>query len=137
MFDATHDPEAMEMDRELKAATRRDRKARKEDGEDEDMVRRTIHGKGKKEVESEFESAMIKWIHTIREGFAPSVIRRTVFSVDDEGNRISGLPPFVEHPLVLSLYDHELGNLDRIAEELLSDTGGVKQAARFASGKVS
>jgi len=125
------------MDKELKSAIRRDRKARKDDGEDENMVRRMMHGKGQKSLESEFEGAMMKWIGTIRIAYAPSVIRRTVLSVDNEGNRISGLPPFVEHALVIELYPAELENLDDIATELLSDTGGVKQAARFAAGKVS
>jgi len=123
------------MDKDLKAATRRDRKAREDDGKNEEMVRRMVQGKGLGKAESEFQEEMLDWIDKIREGYGSSAIRRTVRSVDNTGARISGLPPFEEHPLVIDLYQNEMENLDAIAEELVTDSS-IRKATKFAAGKV-
>ena len=139
-FNGDHDVEAAQMEKELCAATRRDRQARKEEEEEEGndsaerYIRRALHGDQDSEPPSEYKDEMIGWIIRLKEGYAGSTIRRTVWSEDSEGNRISGLKPFIEHSLVLSLYSEEVENLDEVAEELVTNEGA--SAAKFAAGRV-
>jgi hypothetical protein len=135
-FNADHDNEAAQMERELRAATRRDRQARKEEGNDsaEKYIRGALHGDQDSELPSAYKDEMLEWIIKLKDGYAGSIIRRTVWSEDNEGNRISGLKPFIEHSLVLELYDEEVENLDEVAEELVTNEGA--SAAKFAAGRV-
>jgi hypothetical protein len=78
---------------------------------------------------------MVKWIDVMRQRYAGLVIRRTVWSVDNDGKRISGLEPFHEHHIVVKLYDKEMNNLECLAQELIKD--GTHKAAQAVAGKVS
>jgi hypothetical protein len=122
------------MDKELKGALRRDRNARKDSDIDEAVIRGTIQGDSTVEVDSEFKDVMLKWIAVICGHFAGSVIRRTVHSVDNNGTRVSGLESFHEHILIVQLYQHELDNLNQLAQDLWEEGG--QHAAKFSAGKV-
>ncbi|KAG1836505.1 P-loop containing nucleoside triphosphate hydrolase protein [Suillus subalutaceus] len=94
----------------------------------------TVKGNADIEVPSLYRSQMLTWINDIRKRFSGIVIRRTIWSVDNQGVRISGLAPFKEHNLLVELYDHEVDNLELIAKELVEE-GGTR-AAKFAAGSV-
>ncbi|KAG1851648.1 P-loop containing nucleoside triphosphate hydrolase protein [Suillus subluteus] len=98
------------------------------------IIMGTIKGDADVEVPSLYRSQMLMWIGVIRERFSGIVIRRTIWSVDSCGTRISGLAPFQEHNLLVKLYSHEVDNLERIAKDLVEE-GGTR-AAKFASGSV-
>jgi hypothetical protein len=119
-FGPSADDDAANMTRELRAAQRRDRATRQGSDVDQDIVRGITKG-AVPQLDSEFEDVMLKWINAIRENFAGAVVRRTIYSVDHNGDRISGLQPFQEHLLVLNLYPLEMQNLDSIAQEMMSD----------------
>jgi len=61
-----------------------------------------------------------------------------VRSTDNEGQPISGLKPYREHNLVITLYQAEMENLEWIAESLMLEESAVaRSASRFAGGGVS
>ncbi|KAG2747793.1 hypothetical protein P692DRAFT_201716179 [Suillus brevipes Sb2] len=91
-----------------------------------------IKGNTDNEVPSLYRTAMLTWVNEIRKRFSGVVIRRTIWSVDNHGSRISGLGPFMEHNLLVTLYNHEVDNLELIAKDLVEE-GGAK-AAKFAAG---
>lgn len=137
-FSGDHDELAKQMDRELNAANRKERNARKKANSDqaETVVRGVLKGDDTRvDVKSDYKDTLLKWIRKLREWYAGCVIRRTVKSIDNEGKRISGLDPYSEHPLVVDLYDWEMDNLDELGEELVKNNAA--RAARFASGQVS
>ncbi|KAG2336606.1 hypothetical protein BDR05DRAFT_896483 [Suillus weaverae] len=96
------------------------------------IIMGTVKGNTDVEVPSLYRSQMLTWIGIIRERFSGIVIRRTIWSVDNCGTRISGLAPFQEHNLVVKLYGHEVDNLECIAKDLVEE--GCARAAKFASG---
>ena len=71
-----------------------------------------------------------RWMKIVRERYQGSVIRRTVNSLDHEGQPISGLEPYEEHICLLKLYRHEYDALETLAEEAL-DSPSFPQ--RFSS----
>ncbi|KAG1837021.1 P-loop containing nucleoside triphosphate hydrolase protein [Suillus tomentosus] len=92
----------------------------------------TIKGDADADVPSLYRSKMLTWISVVRERFSGIVIRRTIWSVDYRGIRISGLAPFQEHNLLVKLYPHEMENLNGIAKNLVVEGGA--SAAKYASG---
>jgi len=77
---------------------------------------------------------MHQFIGIIQEKVKDCVVRRGIHSVDNQGCPISGLPYFLEHILLLSMYDWERENLAEIASELVEDRGA---ALVYGAGKVS
>ncbi|GBE89337.1 hypothetical protein SCP_1503450 [Sparassis crispa] len=135
-FAIENDDNALLMEREIRAAARRDRKVLKASGEDTHILN-IVHGKGKAAAtinESEEREKIVQWIEVIRHGFQGAVIRRTQASVDNEGQPISGLPPYIHLPLVVDLHQYELDNLDDIAKQMIED-GVVAKQAKYTSGK--
>jgi hypothetical protein len=125
------------MDGELCAAQRRDRLARKESDSEEGIIRGMAQGNPDVDFTSEYQKTMLSWIDIIRKAFAGIVIRRTVNSKDHEGRPISGLEPYHEHHLVVKLHPHEMDNLEKIAESLVSEDASLaRSAARFGGGGV-
>ncbi|KAG2063485.1 hypothetical protein BDR04DRAFT_1037816 [Suillus decipiens] len=96
------------------------------------IIMGTVKGDADLDVPSLYRNQMLTWISIIRERFTGIVIRRTIWSVDNHGARISGLAPFQEHNLLVKLYSHEVENLERIAKDLVEEGGS--RAAKFASG---
>ncbi|KAG1741204.1 P-loop containing nucleoside triphosphate hydrolase protein [Suillus occidentalis] len=96
------------------------------------IIMGTVKGDADVDIPSLYRSQMLMWIGIIRERFSGVVIRRTIWSVDNCGTRISGLAPFQEHNLLVKLYSHEVDNLERIAKDLVEEGGA--RAAKFASG---
>jgi hypothetical protein len=85
-------------------------------------------------MQSLYNKEMIKWITLIRKNFTGVAIRRTLSSVDNNGNRISGLGPLHEHHLIVTLYEHEIKNLEGLAQDLTKD--GTQGAAKAVAGHV-
>ncbi|KAG2738555.1 hypothetical protein P692DRAFT_201730973 [Suillus brevipes Sb2] len=100
---------------------------------DQTIMMANFKGEAKVQIPSLYRNQMLKWIQIIRQRFAGNVIRRTVRSVDNVGVRISGLAPFQEHSLLVTLYQHEVDNLEQIAHDLV-EKGGASKAAKFAGG---
>ncbi|KAG1838807.1 P-loop containing nucleoside triphosphate hydrolase protein [Suillus subalutaceus] len=119
-FGSSYDDEALKMERQLRTAAAKDHN------------HGTVMGNADIEVPSLYRSQMLAWIDVIRKRFIGIVIRRTIWSVDYQGARISGLAPFEEHNLLVKLYSHEVENLELIAKDLVEEGGA--RAAKFASG---
>jgi hypothetical protein len=72
-------------------------------------------------------------------------IRRNLQSVDNTGQRISGLGPTHEHGILIKLYTHEMENLEALAHELVANgthraakaTGSVSSALHFPTESIS
>lgn len=134
LFGSSYDDEALKMVRQLRAAAAKDRKRLKQGDRIAKIIMGTVKGDADAEVPSLYRSQMLIWIIVIRERFSGIVIRRTIWSVDYRGARISGLAPFQEHNLLVKLYSHEVDNLECIAKDLVEEGGA--RAAKFASGSV-
>ncbi|KAG1763002.1 P-loop containing nucleoside triphosphate hydrolase protein [Suillus placidus] len=132
LFGSTYDDEALKMVRQLRAAAAKDRKRFQQGDRIATIIMGTVKGNTDVEVPSLYRSQMLTWIGVIRERFTGIVIRRTIWSVDNHGTRISGLAPFQEHNLLVKLYSHEVDNLECIAKDLVEEGGA--RAAKFASG---
>ncbi|KAG2336736.1 P-loop containing nucleoside triphosphate hydrolase protein [Suillus weaverae] len=132
LFSSSYDDEALKMERQLRSAAVKDRKRLKQGDRITKIIMGTVLGNAGLEVPSLYRSQMLTWINIIRKRFSGVVIRRTIWSVDNHGVRISGLAPFKEHNLLVKLYSHEVENLELIAKDLVEE-GGVR-AAKFASG---
>ena len=81
------------------------------------------HAPARHAEEREINDVIKDWMKDIRSGFAGAVIRRTIHSKDWEGNRISGLPPYVEAPLLLTLTEEEHEVLNSLAEAVSLERG--------------
>lgn len=133
-FGSAYDDEALKMVRQLRAAAAKDRKRFQQGNRIATIIMGTVKGDADADIPSLYRSQMLMWIGIIRERFSGVVIRRTIWSVDNCGTRISGLAPFQEHNLLVKLYSHEVDNLERIAKDLVEEGGA--RAAKFASGSV-
>jgi hypothetical protein len=122
------------MQRQLRTAAAKDRKRLKQGDRITKVIIGMIKGNADNEVPSLYRTAMLTWINEIRKRFSGVVIRRTIWSVDNHGSRISGLGPFMEHNLLVALYSHEVDNLELIAKDLVEEGGA--RAAKFAAGSV-
>lgn len=61
------------------------------------------------------------WLKKLRILFTGAIIRRTLNSLDNAGDRISKLPPYQEHVMHVHLTKHELESLDALAGDLAND----------------
>ncbi|KAG2352396.1 P-loop containing nucleoside triphosphate hydrolase protein, partial [Suillus spraguei] len=108
------------MNRELTAAQRRDRKAQREAGVEGSMLRGVFVGSHNPEAaEEEYLPVMKRWMGRMREWFSPAVILRTLDSTDNTGSKILGLLPYHDHSLKIKLLDWEMENLKSIARDTL------------------
>ncbi|KAH9949213.1 P-loop containing nucleoside triphosphate hydrolase protein, partial [Amylocystis lapponica] len=129
---ADNDKEAHEMEKRLAAAQRRDRRLRNEVEDADQIVTRVAHGKGvKKAVEGEYPDEVLEAMQDIRQRFVGSVIRRTVNSVDNNNQPISGLSAYAQHSLLLTMTEAERLNVDNLAEEMAENAAG---ASSFTTG---
>lgn len=78
------------------------------------IVQAAIKGGSGPQMQSLYNKEMMKWIGLIRKHFMGVVIHRTLSSMDNNGNRISGLGPLHEHHLIVTLYAHEIKNLEEL-----------------------
>lgn len=83
-----------------------------------------------KAIDENYIRENARWMKIVRERFQGSVIRRTVSSLDNKGQPISGLEPYEEHICLLKLYRHEYDALESLAEEAID---GPSFAQRFTS----
>ncbi|KIK38068.1 hypothetical protein CY34DRAFT_91603, partial [Suillus luteus UH-Slu-Lm8-n1] len=131
-FGSAYDDEALKMVRQLRAAAAKDRKRFQQGNRIATIIMGTVKGDADADIPSLYRSQMLMWIGIIRERFSGVVIRRTIWSVDNCGTRISGLAPFQEHNLLVKLYSHEVDNLERIAKDLVEE-GGARAANIYQS----
>jgi hypothetical protein len=129
------------MNRELAAAQRRDRKAQREVGVEGSMLRGVFVGNHNPEAaQEEYLPAMKQWMGRMREWFSPAVILRTLDSTDSTGGKILGLPPYHDHSLKIKLLDWEMENLRNIARGYIDDcpiVGMSKVRTNFADVSLS
>lgn len=114
---STADGEYRKMDTKLRISMAKDRKRLRVSGTAEMLVK----GQAENQIESLYAKEMHRAINTIRTRFAGNIIRRSGQSVDHAGNRISGLGPYHEHLINISLYPHEMDNLEAVAQDLIKD----------------
>lgn len=120
----------------LAAALRADRMHAKSSGADKNIVTRVVRGKEvNKLVESTFSTLVDDIMEDIRKRFDGFVIRRTLHSVDWRKKPISGLTPYKEQVIMLTLAEEEYANLDNIADEAANNSKGG--AVVYSNGKVS
>lgn len=133
-FGSDHNDYWAATERRLRLASASDRRGQTKDSKN--VVLSTLKGKSGPgtTARSAYEKEMVITIKDIRERFSGAVIRRTVRSVDNTGNTISGLEPFHEHVLILKLYQHEMENLELLAKDLVD--GDAHKVAKFAAGHV-
>lgn len=120
------------MNRELAAAQRRDRKAQREAGVEGSMLRGVLVGTHNPEAaQEEYLPAMKQWMGRMREWFSPAVVLRTLDSTDNTGNRILGLPSYHDHSLKIELLDWEMENLRSIARGYIHDCPLIGMSKNF------
>ncbi|KAG2352807.1 P-loop containing nucleoside triphosphate hydrolase protein, partial [Suillus spraguei] len=132
-FSSPYDGEAEKMERNLRTSAVKDRLRFKQGDRDKTIIAANLKGNTQVQIPSLYRNQMLKWIRIIRQRYADIVIHRSVWSVDNVGVRISGLAAFKEHFILVQLYDHEVENLELIAQELI-EKGGASTAAKFAGG---
>ena len=132
-FSDAYDGELDEMNKAIARAKREDKKELRALGEDalNQQMGSFIEGSGNHEsLEKGAKYTSAFWMTKIRAKYEGAVIRRTVNSVDNNGQSISGLAPYEEHRCVLEMYEHEYLALDDLAEEAMESETFVR---RFAS----
>ncbi|KAG2098226.1 uncharacterized protein F5147DRAFT_656118 [Suillus discolor] len=134
-FGSPYDGEAEKMDCDLHKSAAKDRQCFKQGDRDKTIITANLKGDAQVQIPSLYQNQMLKWICIICQRFSGVVIHRSVWSVDNVGVRISSLATFQEHSLLVKLYDHEVENLELIAQELV-EKGGISTAAKFAGGSV-
>lgn len=81
-------------------------------------------GKATQQAEQDgVKKAIIDWVNYLRDKLVGYVIRRTVNSVDPQGNPISGIPPFKTVTVLLEPTEEEMETQLRLVEGL-GDTKG-------------
>ncbi|KAG2335271.1 hypothetical protein BDR05DRAFT_843481, partial [Suillus weaverae] len=129
-----------DMNRELAAAQRRDRKAQREAGLEGSMLRGVFVGSHNPEAaQEEYLPVMKHWMGRMREWFSPAVILRTLDSTDNTGSKILGLPPYHDHSLKIKLLDWEMENLRNIARGYIEDCPivGMSKVRSTVPGRVN
>ena len=110
----------------LSRAQRQERAARKNSGGDVQLARSIVKGQRQPINEaSEYNQIIHDWMFDIRLYFDGGVIRRTVLSRDNKGQYISGLEPFREHTIQLTLSKLEQEVQDTLAEEVAEENAGA------------
>lgn len=129
-FGSAYDREAEKMESRLRAAQTKDGKRMKSGDRKRKLVQAVIKGDSSVTFRTSYEPELLRWIAVIRNWFAGISIRRHLQSVDNTGARILGLGPIHKHALLVKLYQHELDNLEAVAEELIRD--GTHRVAKSA-----
>ncbi|KZT17921.1 hypothetical protein NEOLEDRAFT_1081787, partial [Neolentinus lepideus HHB14362 ss-1] len=84
----------------------------------------TLPGISAKIPHSAYTDCMLRWMADFRKAYQRHVIRRTIDSLDSDGNRISGLKPYVDRSLALKMYPWEYESLKRQAHAISSEASG-------------
>lgn len=103
---------------------------------DNDQLQLARHiAEGAADPEDSFQTdvtlALHQWVSVLRALFAAHTIRRTIDSVDNLGQPISGLPAYFDISIILKLSDEEMDVQRRLAADLVTegahiDNGAVK-----------
>jgi hypothetical protein len=129
LFGSAHNDEAADMERRLRSATAKDRKLLK-NGDRSSTVVAAMKGVVGKQTSNALHAAeVLRWVKVIRVRFAGVVIHRTVWSVDYQDRRISGLEPFQEHYIIVKLYDAEYAHLESMAHLMVAEKSEGKNVA--------
>ena len=134
-FSDAYDGELDDMNKAVARAKREDKKELRAlgDGFLNEQMENLLGGIGDHEsleIEKGAKYTSAFWMTKIRAKYEGAVIRRTVNSVDNNGQAISGLAPYEEHQCVLEMYEHKYLALDDLAEEAMESETFVR---RFAS----
>ncbi|EIW75348.1 hypothetical protein CONPUDRAFT_66102, partial [Coniophora puteana RWD-64-598 SS2] len=116
--DAASEGTFVEMNKELQRANREEGKRLKK--ENKNTTATFLAGGPTREDDAVnlYLPTMMKWVREARRWFQPFVIRRTIDSLDNNGNPISGLEPYTTQIIELQMYRHERKNVRRIANAL-------------------
>lgn len=116
--------------RRVDRARRQERKKRVDGKGDVRLARVLTLGKYTKDAEEdEIKRANSEWIQRLRAIFAGYMMRRTIHSKDYEGKPISGLQPWHESSLLLSLTEEEMDVQGLLADTLAEEGVGVNSKA--------
>lgn len=118
------DAEAMDECRLVVDRARRLRNTNRPKGNGQLRLARYI-AKGAADPEDTFEKevslALHQWVSVLRVLYADHIIRRTIDSVDNLGQPISGLPVYHDIPIILKLSDEEMDVQRLLAEDLVTE----------------
>ncbi|KAG9308261.1 hypothetical protein JVU11DRAFT_12148 [Chiua virens] len=125
-----------EMKKELNRAQARDRKAERASDDAADRLRGLLKGLEEHNTiaNSELYPKIQEWMPRIRDAFAKHVIRRTLDSVDNLGEKIFGMQPYREHIMLVELREWETQALSALTSEIADDSALPTIAG---AGKVS
>ncbi|KAH0826426.1 hypothetical protein J3R83DRAFT_5404 [Lanmaoa asiatica] len=92
------------LNRDVNRATRHDNQSLREAGEEGSVLRGALTGSHNPDTpELEFRNVMLECMKKMRERFAPYVIRRTIDSLDSNGDKIFGMWPKSFIPVVTTV----------------------------------
>ena len=111
--------ELMRLNREMNRATRADTKALREAGAEGSVLRgMLIGGTNTNTPTLKVPKVVDEWMGVFRGCFAFHVIRRTIDSINPEGEKLFGMRPYMEHNLKLEMYDWEASELRAFAKDI-------------------
>lgn len=111
------------MTRELSRAQARDRKTERDSENGAEQLHKILAGSEAHDpTKTELYPKLQKYIPILRNIFSGNVIRRSLDSVDDEGNKISGMAPYCEHVMLLELREWEKQVLTSLTCQLVDET---------------
>lgn len=132
----------LEFKRCVERARRKERKKRQEGKGDVRLARVLALGKYTKDAEEdEVKRSNCDWIASLRVAFTGYMMRRTIHSKDHDDQPISGLAPWYESSLLLSLTEDEMECQQQLADSLAevgvsvdSKAVGVSRHSRSLDG---
>ena len=125
------------MKKSIDAARRRDQKTSRAEAEHSahvQAIRGFSHGNVVSAITSEEIGALQTYSKLLREKWEPNVIRRSGTLVDNNGDQILGLQPYIEQLIIRNLYDHEAARFEDTCREVIKD---LKHGMPFTQSDVS
>ena len=107
---------------ELNATSQCDTRAICDAGMDGNQLQGVLISKvNKASLKLDLGSCMQSWMQIMRNRFAKHIIHRTIDSLDYCNQKLFGMRPYMEHFLMLCMYDWEMNNLCSFVKEIVKD----------------
>ena len=114
--------ELQKLTQELNATSQCDTRAICDAGMDGNQLQGVLISKvNKASLKLDFGSCMQSWMQIMHNRFAKHIIHRTIDSLDYCNQKLFGMRPYMEHFLMLCMYDWEMNNLCSFVKEIVKD----------------